>query len=81
MAVDRHLRNLDWLLTDEGGRHYNSEAPTHALLMDIRAELRAIRTALFPLRHLDCNNFLLMPHTLKRIADNTTKPRRKKAKR
>lgn len=55
------VRNVDWgLWKGDGG--YATEEVTHALLMDIREELRALN------RLLSCPNFTEMPATLRTIA-------------
>jgi hypothetical protein len=45
-----------------------------ATLMDIRDELQALNSV------FQCPNFLAIPHKLDRIVKNTTKPRRKRAR-
>ena len=44
------------------------------VLMDIRAELRRIRSV------LECKNTIDIPNILRSIRTNTTKPKRKRAK-
>ena len=65
----RHA-NYDWRLPDGPTVHY--EAVQVAILMDIRDELQTLN------RLLRCDNFIGIPNQLRRIATNTTKPRRKR---
>jgi hypothetical protein len=61
-----------WTVADKDGQVPTWERVGIAVLMDIRDELQTLN------RLLACPNFLGIPHTLTRIARNTTK---KKAKR
>lgn len=71
VPYQRHA-NADWKLrTALDGGVYNTDV-THALLMDIRAELRKLN------RVLECPNFQDIPHRLTAIEKNTRKPRRKR---
>jgi hypothetical protein len=60
-------KDFDWNLSDTP-----SWDRTHAaILMDIRDELKSLNAL------LHCHNFVAIPHTLKRISQNTTKRKRK----
>jgi hypothetical protein len=67
------FKDVSWNLpADEKGNIKTWEAVQWALLMDIRDELQALN------RVFMCGIFLEIPHTLKRISHNTTKPRKAK---
>ena len=66
----RH-KNVDWELPDKLS---DWEQANTAVLMDIRAELQMLN------KLLGCSNFTGIPDTLHRIARNTAKPKRKKAR-
>ena len=73
--IDRTKPDLDWLVADEHGDMPTWERIGIAVLMDIRRELRRLNAAIY------CQNFLAMPHHLKRIARNTEKaPKKRGAK-
>lgn len=65
----RH-KGADWNIPDpvKSWEHVQT-----AILMDIRDELQRLN------RTLDCPRFQALPNTLKRIAANTAKPRKRKA--
>lgn len=73
MRTGQHqLPNCNWKVTDD---HRNASDVHHAILatlMDIRAELRGITS------RLDCHETLALPNILRRIARNTTKPKKRK---
>jgi hypothetical protein len=76
--ADRSQSNINWWVADEKGdvyRNYDFSGAQLAVLMDIREELRKLNGL------LHCPNFIGMPHTLSAIRKNTTKPKRRKAKR
>lgn len=69
-------RNINWYVANGGGDLYRHSDGTQAyiqiaLLQDIRAELREIRSV------LKCANCLAIPHKLDQIARNTAKKRKK----
>lgn len=69
---DPQAKNLEWTVTDDQGRVRTWEQAMCALLMDVRRELRDLN------RLLQCDNFVSMPHVLRDIRRNTTKPKKKK---
>lgn len=73
----RH-KNVNWDLLDvDRNNRVGTDTIQAAVLMDIRDALQELRTALAPLRHLDCPNFQSVPLILSQIQANTRKPRRK----
>ena len=73
------FKDQDWNLTKTANGQIGSwDELRAALLMDLRDELKEIRSALAPLRHLDCANFLAIPASLQAIARQTRKKRRVK---
>lgn len=77
MIFEKRHKNTVWNVTDESGIVSFSAAQL-AVLMDIRDELQALRSAVIPLRRLDCSDFLAIPRTLNRIAKNTHEPKRRR---
>lgn len=75
MADHRH-KDKNWMITDDREtRAVNSWPQVHAaLLMDLRDELKRLNAL------LHCLNFVSIPQTLRKIAKNTTKPRKRKAR-
>lgn len=72
------FKDADWdLPKDQTGTIKSWDFVRLALLMDIRDELRAIRSSLSVLR---CRNFLRVPAKLDRIGRNTERKQRAKAK-
>jgi hypothetical protein len=64
---------VEWDLPEGPSGHIaHWEALNVAVLMDIRDELKKLNAL------LHCQNFTAIPHTLKTIARNTTKPKPKK---
>lgn len=61
--------NVDWNLPDP---LKTWEQLNTAVLMDIRDELKTLN------KLLHCSNFIEIPHILRVIRRNTTKPRRRK---
>ena len=55
------FKNTDWNLPTDNGRIKTWEQAQLAVLMDIRDELQRLNNLLY------CQNFIGMPHTLKRI--------------
>jgi len=74
MPVDRQARNIEWKVSDETGATTNWEAATVAVLMDIRREIQTLN------RLLACPNFQAIPGRLKRISQNTARPKKKRAR-
>lgn len=74
MAIDTRSKDVSWLLNVNA----NGKVPTLdaqlAVLMDIRDEMKRLNEV------LHCHNFLNMPSKLERIARNTSKPKRRKAR-
>lgn len=66
---DTRRKNINWTLSD-GSISY--DGAQLAVLMDIRDELQAIRA------RLDCYETREIPRTLRRIAANTARPRKKR---
>ena len=66
------VRDADWTVWQDDDGRYDHDQVRLGILLDIRAELKAIRAV------LQCVNFQLIPWKLERIARNTTKPKRKK---
>ena len=71
---DRRLANLNWWPGDEKGEAPTWERVAIAILMDIRGELRDIRSL------LRCHNTLAIPELLRAIKANTTKKSSRKLK-
>lgn len=73
MTDTRH-KNLSWNL---GGRDRNGQLEwvqvKCAILLDIRDELQTLN------RLLACQNFIVMPATLRSIQRNTAKPKKRTA--
>ena len=71
----RHA-NQNWILPDNDGTQHRHEwnSVICALLMDLRDELRALNGV------LRCRNFQAIPARLLRVAQNTDRPMKKKAK-
>lgn len=65
------VRNNDWKIWQNDEGTYSKGDARDAVLMDIRQELRNLN------RILGCSNFLAVPATLRQIARNTTKRKRK----
>lgn len=66
--------NYRWNVQDTTGK-YAAADTDHAILavlMDIREELRGVSG------RLDCSETLTIPRLLRKIATNTTKPRRRR---
>lgn len=73
MAADQRRKNVSWSVGNaKDGGVETWEAAGVAVLMDIRDELQALN------RLLACPNFLGIPHTLTKIKQNTTKPRKRR---
>ncbi len=66
--------NVDWSVEDDKGNVPTWERVGVAVLMDIRSELRKLNAL------LSCPNFTRIPLSLSRIAANTTKKKKAKAK-
>jgi hypothetical protein len=62
-------RNCDWNLDADG---FDWNRANLGMLMDIRAELKKLNAL------LACPNFTDIPHILRVIRKNTTKPRKRK---
>jgi len=73
MADTRH-KNGNWNIRANAENRVCWEGVHAALLMDIRDELQTLN------RLLACPNFIGIPQTLRKIAKNTTKPRKRKVK-
>ena len=76
--MGRH-KDVEWNLPDgscksDGSRTHMWESITAALLMDLRDELKRLNHL------LSCPNFVAIPATLRTIARNTTKRKRKAAR-
>jgi len=67
-----HCRDWNWQLYESDGGGFQSEQVTHALLMDIREELKRLN------RVLQCPNFIAVPAKLDKIERNTRKRRKKR---
>lgn len=79
MSIDRRQKNKEFPVVTEDNRWADiPEGMTHAVLMDIRDELRAIRENTQALGVLRCGNFIRIPHTLREIRKNTQKKPTKK---
>lgn len=65
-------KDVDWAPCDEAGTAATWAQVQAAILMDIRDELKKLNA----LAH--CHNTIAIPALLKRIAKNTTKPKRRK---
>lgn len=71
-------QNTDWKLPDGDLTGVSFQIVHSALLMDLRDELKAMNRQLTAISdRLDCPETLSIPRTLKRIARNTAKPRKK----
>lgn len=68
------FKDAHWDLTSEPDGKLTLERIRAALLMDLRDELKRIN------RTLSCRNFQSIPSLLRRIASNTAKKRKPKAK-
>lgn len=78
MRIGNHEgANWRWNVLTKGtsGTARSIEHAMLAVLMDIRTELAAITS------RLDCSETVGIPRTLRRIAANTAKPKRKQVKR
>lgn len=79
MRGHRQKPDYDWYVADEQGRLYSDNytfgAQYLAVLMDIRAELKKLNSL------LHCQNATDIPHILRDIKRNTTKPKRRRVKR
>ena len=62
--------NVEWGTHDP----LSVEIATIEVLMDIRTELRRLNAL------LHCGNFTAIPHRLERIARNTSRPKKKRAR-
>jgi hypothetical protein len=71
-----HCRDWGWQLWQNDNGTFPNEQVVHALLMDIRAELKELNRTM---RVLQCPNFLEIPRALKRIGRNTAKKRKPRA--
>ena len=68
----RH-QNVNWSLSElNADRTVSIHVITAAVLMDIRDELKLINAT------LQCRNFQKLPAAVRRIANNTAKPTRKR---
>ena len=65
------VAGMDWNLYQNDDGSWSNQSSLLALMMDIRAELRAINQV------LGCGNFQQIPFKLERIARNTVKAKRK----
>lgn len=63
---------MNWTVPTNSFGNYELGAVQVALLMDLRDELQRLNRILY------CQNFLAMPHDLKKIVRNTSKKKRKK---
>ena len=70
---DVRRKNINWRLPAPP-EALSYEAASLAVLMDARDELQSINQI------LRCPNFTRFPYSLERIARNTAKPRKKKAR-
>lgn len=70
--TDTRRKDVEWSITDAAGMVPTWERVGIAVLMDIRDELKRLNAAIY------CQNFLAIPHTLKRISHNTAKPKAKR---
>ena len=76
MAGEQRFKDRDWCAGNEGELYESiKDGAFLAIAMDIRNELRRIRSI------LECHNAQTIPLTLNRIARNTAKPRKKRAAR
>lgn len=66
------LKDQEWSFSSDANGKYSNEVAMLACLMDIRDELKRLNSL------LHCNNFMMIPHKLDRIARNTVKPRRRR---
>lgn len=73
MADDTRKKDASWSIYPQLGGSYSHDAAGVAILMDIRDELKALNQL------LNCRNFIGIPATLRTIARNTAKPRKRKA--
>lgn len=67
-----HCQDWSWRLYESDGGGFQSDQVTHALLMDIRRELKRLNNV------LQCPNFMAVPAKLDQIAKNTRKRRKPK---
>ncbi len=70
--VDRQRREVEWTVADADGSITWDRVGTIAVLMDIRRELRRLNSLLM------CRNFTGIPTSLRRIALNTDRPKKRK---
>lgn len=75
--------NVNWAVEVYAGRSsFTTDQAQLAILMDIRTELNQansfLREISRKLNPLNCGNFLKIPRTLNRIANNTAKKRKPK---
>lgn len=68
----KQFKNAEWDLADTDGNVGTWEKVSVAVLMDIRREMQTLN------RLLMCPNFTDMPFTLRAIAENTKKPKRRR---
>lgn len=71
MAADQRRKNVNWTVADEAGVMPTWERVGIAVLMDIRDELQRLNGL------LGCPNFTRVPETLRQIAANTAKRKKK----
>ncbi len=71
MSADRRRKNQVWYGANEDGSSTHDQA-MRALLMDLRDELQELN------RVFACQNFQEIPHILRKIRANTSKPKVKK---
>lgn len=67
-----HCRDWDWQLWQEDNGGFGNDQVTHAILMDIRRELRRLNNV------IQCTNFIRIPAVLDEIKRNTKKRKRPK---
>ncbi len=70
--IDRRKKDNLWYAADEDGKTRLLEHVQIAILQDIRDELKTLNRVML------CHNTTSIPETLRVIAKNTKKPRRKK---
>jgi hypothetical protein len=72
----RSVRDVDWDVWQQDNGRYGHDAVERAILLDIRAELKALNQKM---SILQCPDFQAIPRLLKAIRTNTAKRRRRKA--
>jgi hypothetical protein len=68
---EKRFKDRQWILNKDHQGYLSWDQIHAALLMDIRDELTRINM------RLNCRETLAMPELLRKIAKNTTKPKRK----